>query len=103
MAIGPKIRVGDIGTEFIAEIKDDDGVVDISAGTNLKMKFKKPDGTTVEKTAGFYTDGTDGKLLYTSIEGDIDQAGIWAVQGSLTLGTWDGKSSIYRYDVKANL
>lgn len=76
-----EIHVDDVGTEFIVTIEDCDGPVDISAYTPLELTFAKPDGTKVTKTATFLTDGTDGKIHYITVAGDIDAEGTWQIQG----------------------
>ena len=45
-------------------------------------------GTWTQKSASFLTDGADGILQYITIAGDIDESGIWYVQGYVetTLG-----------------
>lgn len=88
------IHVGDIGTVFTLTIKDDAGAaVNVSsaagAGTK-KIKFLRPDGTVLEKTATFTTDGTDGKITCTSASGDLNQAGMWKMQGYVALTSWSG-------------
>jgi hypothetical protein len=98
-----EIHVDDIGTEFRCTMYDDSTIVDISSATTLELIFKKPDNTTFTRTAELYTDGTDGKLTYSSIEGDIDSAGQWNLQVKLILtdGTW--YSDIYKFTVYENL
>lgn len=74
-------RIGDVGTVFETTIVDqDDLVVDISLATTKTLKFRKPDASTATKTASFVTDGTDGKLKYTTVTNDLDQAGDWKAQ-----------------------
>lgn len=51
--------------------------------TSKKMIFTQPDGTEVEKTASFKTDGSDGILTYT-IEAGFLTAGSWHVKGQVT-------------------
>ena len=77
-----------VGLVFRGTFLDDDGiVVDISSATAKKVIFKKPDRTTVEKDAEFDGNGTDGKLKYTTGEGDIDQPGTWQSQYYVELST----------------
>lgn len=52
---------------FIREIQfvdDNNSPIDISQATVKTLAFVDPMGTTVEKTANFTTDGTDGKIRY---------------------------------------
>lgn len=81
-----EIHVGDIGARFQATIKDETGaVVDVSTAVTLEMVFSKPNETPILKTAEHLTDGTDGVIYYDSVDGDLDQAGGWRVQGYAAL------------------
>lgn len=98
-----EIRVGDIGTILEVTLMDDAAVVDISSATTTQFKLKKPGGTTVTKTAVFTTDGTDGKLRYTTLANDLDEAGSWDIQTYLVMTGWTGHSDIGDLYVYANL
>ncbi len=81
---------GNIGDEILITVKRNGSAVNISTATVKKFKLRKPDGTVVERTAAFKTDGVDGKLTYTTIAGDIDQTGQWHVRVYLEMPTWSG-------------
>jgi len=86
-----EIHVGDIGTVIGMTIYDEQGaIVDVSSASVKYIIFYKHDGTTVNKSAEFTTDGTDGKIQYTTIAGDLNVGGIWKKQGYVVLsaGTW---------------
>jgi len=55
----------------------------ISDATVKKLRFKKPDLSTVDVTASFTTDGTDGKIKVVTAAGGflLDQVGPWKVRG----------------------
>ena len=55
--------------------------LDISGAVVRKIGFKKPKGGSVSFDAVLVTDGTDGKMQYVTSKGDLDEAGIWTVQG----------------------
>ena len=81
------IHVGDIGAVFEVTVRDqDDAVINIAAATVLGMTLRKPNGTLLEKTAVLSTNGTDGKLRYTAIAGDLNLAGRWQLSASVTIG-----------------
>jgi hypothetical protein len=80
------VHKGDIGTIFEITVTENDAVLDISTGSNLKLLFLKPSGTVLTKTGSFTTDGSDGKMEYQSQSGDIDEEGTWELQGKLDLG-----------------
>lgn len=79
--VGPHLN--DIGTIVRVRIVVDDVPVDLSAWTitTKQVQFRKPDGTVVAHDAEFTTDGSDGKIQYTTVDGDFDIAGRWFVQG----------------------
>ena len=76
------VHNADLGTIFRLAITDTAGTaIDVSSGATKYIYFQDPDGTKTQKTAAFYTNGTDGKIQYTTIAGDIDMVGTWQVQG----------------------
>lgn len=98
-----EIHQEDIGTAFTITMMDDTVVVDISTATIKQITFKKPSGTKIVKDAVFVTDGTDGKLQYTSISGDLDEAGKWYLQVYLDMTGFTGHSDFDDFVVYANL
>ena len=89
MTTSTDIHVGDVGTIFLLNIVDDNVAVDLSggvSGSNIVL-FKKPDGTSIQRQATFNSDGTDGRIKYTSVSGDLDQPGTWYISANVnTLG-----------------
>lgn len=97
------IYVGDIGTIFRATVKDGGVAKDISSATKIELTFRKPDGTEATKTATFTTDGSDGKMQYTSVLNDLDQAGRWILQGYLETPAGKWHTDLYHFLVMENL
>jgi hypothetical protein len=98
------IHKGDIGTVITATIVDESGTaVNLAGATSKKIIFQKPDGSRAEKDLAFATDGTDGKVKYTLLAGDVDQSGGWQRQYrvSLAAGTWT--SDVVVFDVKESI
>lgn len=80
----------DVGTILTITVVDDDGVaVDISGATSKQIVFLKPDETVVTKTAVFVSDGSDGKIKYTTIAGDLDIVGLWHIQPLIDISAGD--------------
>ncbi len=98
-----EVHLLDIGTVFEVTLKDCDTPIDISSATTQQIIFRKPDGTSVTKTAIFASDGTDGKLRYVTIADDLDQIGTWKIQAKVEIpsGTWS--SNIDKFKVYSNL
>ena len=98
-----QIHVGDIGTTLIGTVLDDGAVVDISSAASMQMIIKRPDQTTMTKTASNYTDGTDGKMKYVTVTDDIDQVGNWKIQGKVVIGSATYYSSVSTFKVHCNI
>lgn len=99
------IHVGDVGTIFRLTIVESDEVtpVNVSSATVKKIYFMKPDGTKVTKTAVFSTDGTDGKIQYVGIAGDVDQPREWQMQGYVEMTSGKFFSEIKRFTFESSL
>ena len=98
------IHVDDVGTIFQLTIVDSDGaIVDVSGATQKNLIFKPPQGTAEIKSASFVNTGSDGKIQYTTIAGDIDTQGQWKVQAYAELSDGNYYSSIITFLVEKNL
>jgi hypothetical protein len=99
------IHNGDVGTIIRLTITEDDDTtaVDVSGATVKTFYFLKPTGTKINKTAVFNSDGTDGKLKYTTIAGDIDTTGRWQVQAYVEIGAAKYYSTKTTFIVQSNL
>jgi hypothetical protein len=96
------IWVGDIGTVFEVTVTDQAAaVVDISGASTKTMNFVKPNGVVVSKTAVLVNTGTDGKMQYTVIAGDLDLAGQWAAQGRVVIGAGAWRTTPLDFTVSA--
>lgn len=95
------VHVGDIGVVFTATVKDGGAVVDVSGMSGASMVFNGPGSAVKTKTAAFTTDGTDGKVDYTTVSGDLDVPGRWTVQVVInyTGPTRTFHSDLYVFDV----
>lgn len=93
-----EIHIGDIGTILRVTVKDGDTAVNISSATSKIIILEDPDGNNSEKTAIFTTDGTDGKIQYTTIAGDLDERGNWSIQAKIVMpsGTWYSDVSVFQ-------
>ena len=98
-----EIHVNDVGTKFLVTIKDDGVVVDISTASSITMMFKKPDDEIVNKVGTLYTDGTDGKVYYNTLAGDLDEAGHYKLQAKVALPAGTYYTDIYSFQVHCNL
>lgn len=95
-----ELRYGDIGVQIIITVLDQDGdVVNLSSATTKSIVFNLPDETTVTKTASFVSDGSDGKIKYTTESGFVSQLGIWAAQAFVIIGTAEYTSTEFKFKV----
>lgn len=93
-----------IGILFELEIIDTltDLAYDLTGFSTLQMIFRKPSGAIVTQTATAPTP-SNGKIQYTTVASDLDEAGNWKVQGRVSDGSVDAKTSIYEFRVIENL
>lgn len=99
-----EIHEGDIGTVFEATMKDGTVVVDISEQTSIEFIFQRPDGSSFTKDAELVTDGTDGKMKYTTADATtLTPPGTWRLQGHITLDTGQWKSNKHEFRVYENI
>ncbi len=97
-------QLSDIGVALVVQIVDPAGeVINISAATNMKIKIRMPDGTTKDFTAVLFTNGSDGKMLYTTLAGDLGQVGTYQIQGKLSIGGGLKSSFVGAFDVLNNI
>lgn len=73
---------GDIGTK----IELNTGT-DLSSATGAKIKAKKPSGQQVDWTAAISSPASNGIIYYTTVQGDINEVGIWHLAAEVTFGT----------------
>ncbi len=99
------VHNGDVGTAFRLTIVNTAGTaIDVSTATTKYIYFQDPTGAKVQKTAAFTTNGSDGKIQYTTIAGDIDKVGTWQIQGYIETNIgkfWTEKDSFKVYSTLA--
>ncbi len=102
-----EIHQGDIGTIFRLTVKDSASIIDVGSPSVNTILFELPDGTTLAKTATFPSggDGSDGKIEYKTIAGDLSLAGPWNVQAHVVLvaDTEDFKTDLKPFTVFSNV
>ena len=100
-----EIHKGDIGTVFEITLAGANGQpIDISAATTGSIIFDKPEKNgVVVMTPTFVTDGTDGKIKYSSTASFLDAVGVWAIQAEIVLPTGTWRSCIEKFHVHENI
>lgn len=98
------IQKNAIGVDLIGTIAESGVTIDVSTTTTRQIFLKKPSGSIINRSAILLTDGTDGKIVYRTIAGDIDVAGTWSIQGYVVFpGGFDGRSEVVTFQVLDNL
>jgi len=103
MTINTTIQKNDIGTRFDLTFLEAGTAVDISSASTKSIILTAPDATKTTYAGTFITDGTNGQLRYTTVTGDIDQAGHWHLQGKVIITAGTFSSSVEDFYVKPNL
>lgn len=98
------IQLNDTGTLIELQLLDDNTPINLTGATVLQIKFKKPDGVTITKTATITGSGADGLMGYVSEANFFNLPGTWLAQAIVTLsGGWSGRSAVTRFSVVDNL
>lgn len=66
---------------------DTDAAIDVSTASAKKILWKTPANVIVSKDASFTTDGTDGKIEYTTTSADFGALGSYAIEAQVVLST----------------
>ena len=99
-----EIRLADIGTVFEITVQENGTPTDISSATVTKdIIFKAPGKASVTKSGSFTTNGTDGKVQYTTLAGDLNKTGAWKLQAFLVLSGGSWRTEFGEFYVHPNL
>ena len=97
------LHVGDIGTKLRFTVKENGIPLDLSGVTAKQLLLEKKDRTTLLKELVFTTSGSDGKVEYITVSGDLDQKGKLRAQIFLETGDGEWHTSIVEWEVEANI
>ena len=95
-------QVGAAGVTITLTVTEKCVPADLSAAAYMAFIFRRPSGSSFVRSVTLETDGKDGKLIYTTEAGDLDEAGEWQVQARVTLGGFDGPTEVVKFLVDAN-
>lgn len=95
------IHIGDTGTKIKLTIQRNSAAVDMSAWSfdSMQIRFEKPDGTLLSKDAAFDTDGSNGIIVVTTVDGDLSLTGRWKMQGYMDVTAPEGEVGTWHTDV----
>ena len=98
-----EIHINDVGTKFLVTVTDGTTAVDISSATTKQLIFQKPSGTKLTKATAFTSDGTYGKMQYSVVTDDFDEAGSYKLQGKVVISDGTFYTDIHTFKVHRNL
>lgn len=103
MTFDQKFHLNDYGTTIYVELCDNDTPLNPSLFTSGSYVFRRPDQTTFERTSGSIITSSGSYLSYTTVAGDLNQVGSWALQCKVTdgIGLWGG--DVVVFEVVPNL
>jgi len=100
------VQAGAIGISVVYRVYQADGVtpMNLALASVKKLIFTKPNLQTLEVTASFYTDGTDGLLKYTTATADdLGPYGTYQVQAYVEIPpNYKSKAGVALFDVLGN-
>jgi hypothetical protein len=98
-----EIHYGDIGVNFNITVMNGTAVLNVSNANSISIIFQKPDSSDLTKTASLVTNGTDGKIKYTTVAGDLDQIGTWQIQARVDFGASVFSTDVQKFKVYRNI
>lgn len=99
----PDLQVDAVGIKFTTTLMEKGLVVDISTATQKNIIITKPHRIKLNRTASFVTDGTDGKISYDTVSGEIDVTGTYRIQAFIKTPAGDYFTEIKSFFVAKNL
>jgi hypothetical protein len=97
------VQVGTIGLMIELGVKEAYNYLNLSTASIKNIIIKKPSGMYLTVSGSYTTNGTDGKIYYTTREGDLSEAGVYKVQGQIAIGTFSGYTTATQFTVVANI
>lgn len=73
--------------------------MNITGLTAANVFIIKPSGTIFAGSGTVFTDGTDGILLYSTVANDLDEAGLYELQGKIFTPSGDFYSDVSYFQV----
>ncbi len=93
------LQAGAIGALLTVTVVDElKAPIDISSASTKQILIYKPDGTVLTKAASFATDGTDGKLTWTTVADDL-VGSTNQIRSYLVMSGYTGYTEIQRFEV----
>jgi len=101
-----EIHKDDVGTRFLVTIKDNvHARVDLTGATLKQLNFRQPDDTVLNRSGlslGADSDSS-GIMYYDTVVGDLDTAGVYKMQGKVSIPSGTFYTDVYTFKVHSNL
>lgn len=99
------LQQDDEGVLIVVTVYQEDGTTpyDLSTSTDTEIWLGPPSGEPLHVTATFTTDGTDGKLEYQVVAGDLSVNGTWNVQAVWQESGNQRHSTVTSFEVYRNV
>lgn len=98
-----EIHVNDIGTRFLATIKDNGEIVNISSAMQVQMIFRRPNDDVFYRVGTLLNSGISGQVYYDTTAGDLVDSGLHKLQAKVYLPSGTYYTDIYSFQVYCNL
>lgn len=97
-------QIKNAGIQLVITFLDENGnLLDIYGATNLTIALQAPDGTQTSFPAQYVTNGLDGQIFYVTTATDLTEAGLWYVQGQVTIGGAVLTTALGQFEANSNL
>lgn len=104
ISTGNFCQVENAGIQIIIQFLDENqNPLNISGATNLAIAFQKPDGTQAVQVAQYLSNGIDGQIYYVTNDTDIEETGLWYVQGQVTVGGSVLTTALGQFEANENI
>lgn len=97
------LQITDVGVVVELTITDGTDAIDLSSASTMEIVIRGPTSASITKTATFTTDGTDGKIRFTTGVADFVQTGNYQIQGHIIDTGQDWTTSLVTVLVGPNL
>ncbi len=95
----PSVYTGHVLSLVFAIRDQSKKIIDLQTATSMRVDFHRVNGARKTATLVFSTDGTDGKLTYTTSATDLDIPGVWKAQAFYTIGSIEYPVDVVTFNV----
>lgn len=98
------IQMDQVGVKFEIELRDEAEILfDLTNQSGIYFIFQKPDTSKLRQSGSISGNPVNGRVIYVSKTGDLDQTGRWSYQSQLLLPGKVYFTEVEHFKVKDNL